>query len=221
MTLDNTAKLSDIISALQNMQGINAKADVVSVVNSKGANVTTANAWFDIVGAINGLSNVKSVQEGSLNFTGSSIDITINPVDLNKAILVFEIKQVGNTAYSQYIAARGKILNSTTLRFERATASATYYPQIRYKVIEFNNVRSLQRLDFTFDGSTIPLNIAINPLTNISKTHVFYSRKCAGNDANNTIFLSQLYPVDVNNLRLDYGANTNSQDFHAQIIEFN
>lgn len=34
MPLDNTAKLSDIISALQTMEGINAKADLASVVGS-------------------------------------------------------------------------------------------------------------------------------------------------------------------------------------------
>lgn len=46
MPLDNTAKLSDIISALQTMEGINAKADLASVVGSPA----TAN---DTMAAIN------------------------------------------------------------------------------------------------------------------------------------------------------------------------
>ena len=49
MPLDNTAKMSDIISALQTMEGINAKADLASVIGSPAQDADTMATLVNLI----------------------------------------------------------------------------------------------------------------------------------------------------------------------------
>ncbi|WP_342441730.1 hypothetical protein MHB65_22045 [Lysinibacillus sp. FSL K6-0075] len=111
MPLDNTAKLSDIISALQGIEGINAKADLASVVGSPAtANDTMAAINAVIQEAKNDLA--AKMQDGSSGaeplqslvdrlfvgkkwasgskIKGSSNTITINGLSFKPTLIIVE-----------------------------------------------------------------------------------------------------------------------------------
>lgn len=79
-------------------------------------------------------NDVKSVQTGTVALTvsGQNVDVSINPVDKDKSILVVSYRSDSgsNVAHSLY----ADIIDSTTLRF--ATFPATVYAE--WQVIEFN-----------------------------------------------------------------------------------
>lgn len=61
MPLDNTAKLPDIITALQNMQGVNGKADLASVI---GSPATSEDTMAMMVGHIQSAKNELAAKMG-------------------------------------------------------------------------------------------------------------------------------------------------------------
>lgn len=64
MPLDNTASLQDIITSLQNMEGINAKADLASVV---GSPATADDSMAMISNTIQQAKNDLAVKTGQVN----------------------------------------------------------------------------------------------------------------------------------------------------------
>jgi len=108
------------------------------------------------------------------NITGglSTIDVTISPVDLSRAVLVFSTRDIGGDLSDQAMV-RGDIIDSTTVRFTRGNNSGGNI-FIEGQVIEFSNVRRLQRsgvLVTTSGGMTAATIIPVN----VNKSIVFAS----------------------------------------------
>lgn len=225
--MDNTAKLSDIISALQTMEGINQKADLKSVLVNKGVNALDTDDMATLIGYVSNnmyASNIKSIQSGSVSYTNTtSLDVTISQVDLTKAIVLV---QVGEEASGNWIDSRslvaGKLTSSTNLNLSTYAILATVQ-SIRWTVIEFNNVKSLQRGSYAWTTTTgtpaTQKTVTISPIG--SKAVVFTSFKsqnsAGGQYGYSTCILSYLLNSTTLALeRVDYTAV-----IEWQVIEFN
>lgn len=123
--------------------------------------------------------SVKKVQHGTLGLSGSvSKTITIEKVDLNKSIIIFEQENNPNGNYgAPYIDIEAKFLNDTTIEFSRGLSASTS-PTIRYQVIEFDNVKKLYTGNLQVTESYVVKSITI-PTVNMKKSILVYSYKTA------------------------------------------
>jgi hypothetical protein len=114
---------------------------------------------------------IKSVQRGKINSHSTSNDITINEIDPNKSIvLLHSYYAAGATPYMAI--PRINIVDATTLRVERGVS--TVITDISWEVIEFNNVKSVQRGEQYSGGSASEQIITINPV-NINKSFLYHT----------------------------------------------
>lgn len=95
---------------------------------------------------IGGGSNIKSIQKGTFSINSASpYTVSIAAVDMTKSILLFNHTNKNGVGGNEIVM--GKILNSTQLEFTCYTTNV--YADVSWTVIEFNNVKSIQRGDIT------------------------------------------------------------------------
>ncbi|MGF7046406.1 hypothetical protein J2T13_000882 [Paenibacillus sp. DS2015] len=117
---------------------------------------------------------VKRVQRGgaSIAVTLLSVDVTVNELDLSKAILKFD--STSKSAFMDMNKIRGEIIDSKTLRFTRHNIEGDESKNviIAFEVIEFENVKSLVR--GTLSGQSNLYGNIPNPI-NLSKSFIIAS----------------------------------------------
>jgi len=159
-----------------------------------------------------GGSNIKSIQKGTLTLIAVDTNITISAIDLTKAIVVVRMYMTSNSKSSQ-CSVSGDLTTSTNLLLNVPEA---YSQEVEWEVIEFNNVKSLQRgvvsIDTTLTNTTISS-------VDVNKTMVIYS--FTSNDTNNIplAILVSSYLTTLTNLQSVIGSSTGTLKY--QIIEFN
>lgn len=125
-----------------------------------------------------GGSNIKSIQRGVATYNATTwMDITINPVDLTKAVVVLPYTSANGNSPS--IACFSAVfMNSTTIRIS-SYASTT--DSIDWLVIEFNNVKSLQNGSYNWStGTGVLINNSVTIANvDISKSLIFVSHVCS------------------------------------------
>lgn len=157
MPLDNTAKLSDIISALQTMEAINSKADLASVVGSPAsADDTMATINSVIQGAKNSLATkmgsgssgaeplktlVDNLVNGTKNFaSGNGLLPSTDTKNFEQAS--------GGIIPRNYVQLTGLDFNPTIVFVYNATVDngfpTTYFPNGYYKYQGVINVAECQ-----------------------------------------------------------------------------
>jgi len=126
-----------------------------------------------LTGQGGGGSNIKSIQTGSLSMTsGSTFDVTISEIDLLSSVATVTVKTSSPTQSAGDIQAiQIEIKNSTTITIKRGATTSTEVT-IKWVVIEFNNVKSLQIGDYTLSSSS-----GYTPISSInkSKSILFFS----------------------------------------------
>lgn len=171
MSLDNTAKISDIITTLQNLEGINQKADLKSALVAKGISVADTASIADMINIVNSnlyAHNIKNIQRGKSSLSSGDTLVTISPVDLNKTYLNLPSRESWSMATGVNLVC--SIQNTNTLKF---SLDATLNPTISWEVIEFSNgIKSIQRGIYTSstNGTNTITVSAIDPnkaITNI------------------------------------------------------
>ena len=90
-----------------------------------------------------GSAIIKRVLSGSEAFTGTSLDVTIDAVDLEKSFLVFS--QSVDSPNPGEFQVKGNLTDSTTVRFERTTAGSIVF--VEWYVAEFESGVFVQRDD--------------------------------------------------------------------------
>lgn len=78
--LDNTAKISEIITALENMQGLNQKADLKSALIAKGINASESDGVANLIAKLNNanlvLNGKRSATTTLSNYTKINVGYT-------------------------------------------------------------------------------------------------------------------------------------------------
>jgi len=131
-----------------------------------------------LTGQGGGGSNIKSVQRGksTLAFGVVALNVVISTVDINKSIVKIYRKPTSSTAISAAGAmVKAKITTSVNLELSRIDDIYNGYDvDVYWEVVEFNNVKSLQKGDYVLTNPTTLENIAINAI-NMSKSIIFAS----------------------------------------------
>lgn len=159
--------------------------------------------------APDGAKNIKLLQRGRVGFNGiTSVDVATEEINLDKTVLYFEYTRGSSSVGEQYIM--GSIIDSKTIRFVNTTAD-TDSGYIEWQLIQFNNVKSVQR------GTTSagPTTATINEVET-TKSLLFTSYRitaaygsyanCAGRLTNSTT--------------INFYFPGGSPIFHWQLIEF-
>jgi hypothetical protein len=133
---------------LMNFNAVGASKDVryyfvlaklTSPTNLRLEKVATSSSYYPVVTwQVIELKGVKSLQTGEVNFnSGTTEDIPISSVNINKSIVLVNFKAQGSSEYLRSHHVTAKLMNSTTLRLERGYGTPTVYPIVFWQVIEF------------------------------------------------------------------------------------
>ena len=130
-----------------------------------------------LTGQGGGGSNIKSIQRGSVtpwnNTTQTIANITINVVDISKSILLIRPNYRGTYGFDDVTS--GLLTTSTNLQLIRSSKLNAVASVIYWEVIEFNNVKSLQKGYVNTAGGLTARNETI-PEVNVEKSTIFTSQ---------------------------------------------
>jgi hypothetical protein len=170
----------------------------------------TVNNFF--VYAPRGGSNIKSVQRGIVTISVLNTNVTITTVDLSKSVLKFTSRAVQSPLDPSRIGVRGKLSSQTNINF--TTESSSPGTQVYWEVVEFNNVKSIQRGDV----SNLASNAQTISTVNQQKSIIFHSNtlKTTTQDASLVFTASNI----TNSTQINLFSIPNC-DWHWQVIEFN
>lgn len=173
-----------------------------------------------------GGSSIKNIQAGTATFTTglASITVPISSVDLNKAVLLFSYLKdnttTGNTADRFLIM--GTITDADILTFSVGNVAGSNFA-VNWTVIEFSNVKTLQRGIVTLStiGYTLQ-NFSVSPI-NPTKSFLIVSGKSTDSNQSMWVNLAFRYAiVDVATIGIRSGINSESLNtFDYQLVEFN
>ena len=218
--LDSTAKLSDIITSLQNLEGINQKADLKSALVSKGISALDTDSMADLISKVNNNlygSNIKSIQiiEGQMNAGLNTYTIPISPINPSNSIAIFDLSQVTQNV-NELLAI--EITNSTTITLSTSGTNLTSNNKFCIKVIEFNNVKSKQT------GSVVPsanpTNVTISSVNPNKCLAVAYGTSTYSSTVLGSIYFYVLVST-ATNLKFAFQSYGNFNNLKWQVIEFN
>lgn len=223
-TSDATAAAGDILATKTAYLAAGAKetgtlaltGDALVADVAVGKTFYKDDAKTKLTGTAPAASPVKSTQRGSTTLSGAtSIDVTITAIDPTKSILIFTAGEAGGTTLPN-VMVEGILVNATTIRFRKGTA--TGYTTIKWQVIEFNNVKSLQRGEITIAGSTATAAITA---VDLNKSVLFHGGMLS-TWATTTVADTQFSIRLVTNIRVDVETgNGNAAGTAAyQVVEF-
>jgi len=178
------------------------------------ANILSGKSIFGLTGTA---SNIKSIQRGTGNMVNTtSLNIAISSVDLSKAVVL--LSYAGAETTPAYRAIKAKLTSSTNINLSMANAinNNNYFS---YQVIEFENVKSLQRGDFSLLSSPGPLSVSVTSV-NPSKCMLVHSHSIAINTSQYETIGSTLTDATTITFILVDRANLEYK-IHWQLIEFN
>lgn len=142
-----------------------------------------------VKGGLNdGGSNIKSIQRGFIQLDNGGASpytnsITISAVDLTKAIIKITVNgnDPDNTYYTvERHCVKASLTNATTLALYLTAATISpYCPSVSWEVIEFNNVKSLQKGTTAMAGTLGSVNQTIAAI-DMAKTIIFFSHSMTG-----------------------------------------
>lgn len=172
---------------------------------------------FDFFGGM-----IEKIQTGLLiiPITELSQSVSIEEVDLSKAILTFEFTGSGSN-HPQWWVPGGYFVNSNTIEFAKGSVTSSgNNVVIRWRVIEFKNVKSLQRGErlAPYSGYADDI-IVINEVDRLKSFAVISAKYASGNNGgNNGRFLTE-FINGLPQLRITgpFAVNTT---IYWQVIEF-
>lgn len=159
-------------------------------------------------------TNIKSIQRGTLNFSGTTTTtVTISNVDITKSIVIVNISPV-NGGFDNSMTCNAQITASNTITFNRN--SATTGAVVNWQVIEYFNVKSLQS---GLKNTTLTSDTQTISAVNTNKSIVFASWDSDNANASNIILVSY---VLTNSTTITFTQrNANTRNIIWYVVEFN
>jgi hypothetical protein len=142
--LDNTAKISDIISSLQESEGINQKAELKSNLTAQDVEVLDAD---DMATLVSKVKDIKRFKLGMTEIVDSSHPTTDAPIDLDSVRLEFYTRVIPKDLLSIRIYKNGVTnvfnnavintgsTNTTDIESVYIRLSENMYPDTDYKIV--------------------------------------------------------------------------------------
>lgn len=168
-----------------------------------------------------GGSNIKSIQRGTLQWTGPSggQSVTISAVDTTKAIVKITFRETvtGEPASQKCVAAY--LSTSTTVQFEMQDPTAL--PFISWEVIEFSPaaIKSLQS-GYSTGLQAQTDNIAISAV-NLSKAMLFFSYSTGNTETPQVWAMLAGYLSSATNIAFTQTGAARAKNVRWYVVEFN
>lgn len=168
-----------------------------------------------------GGSNIKSIQTGTTTFNTSSATQVISPIDINKSILLISYYSVFGDNNPAKELVRGQISSANQLTFNLgATPGGNIL--VSWTVIEFTNVKSLQRGTLAKTANTTEQTLTISA---IDTTKCFIIAYMSMADSTATIYYMPLKYRIINSTSIGFQGSFTSAvtpiNIDWQVIEFN
>lgn len=188
--------------------------------NTPAQLVWSVGSDFFILRPSGGGSNIKSIQRGVAS-VNQALNITINPVDVTKSIVLITVYSNGTWGNDHLYL--GYLSSGTNLVIEKGFSNTT--GDIAWQVIEFNNVKSMQRGTFTDVGGfgAITTTKTITSV-DLSKSMVIgYIKKDVGSGSNagETGFNITLTNSTTITVKTSNGGGSFIGTYYYYVIEFN
>jgi len=163
-----------------------------------------------IIARRGGGNNIKSIQRGTLTTSTTTQNIAITAVDLNSAVLI--ITGVEGSGSDAGYSVSAKLTSPTNIEFKCAYyAGAT----VSWQVVEFNNVKSLQRGTSTLKSSGTDIAIAE---INLSKSILVTNFRSSGTGAGYTGY--SYHAKLTTNTNINARSTTSNGHLEWQVVEF-
>lgn len=160
-----------------------------------------------------GGSNIKSIQYGDTSMSGSTLDIPISIVDLTKSIAIVSYTSgtdAANTSSPMAQFPNAGILNISTAGISNSTIS--------WRVIEFNNVKSLQKGSITLSATgNVPATITA---VNRSKSIVVGSFKTNDTNTNAKHQMQRWHLPTDTTVEVYFGESISNGTAYYFVVEF-
>lgn len=166
-------------------------------------------------------SNIKSIQRGSFVYSNkTTFNVTISSVDMSKSIVIVSTDSRTGSAGKNSVV--GNLTTSTNINFSTYYADASFNNYVSWQVIEFNNVKSLQRGTQALITTDTTKNITISAVNDL-KSIVFASVRTDDNSNNYSSENSICAEITTttNILFTRYNPFATNATIYWQVIEFN
>lgn len=166
-----------------------------------------------------GGATIKSIQRGVSQIPSgqSFIDVVISSVD-ELASIVRSPYTIQAGSNLNDVIIKCELINNTTVRLSRNNAPAFNSANIYWVVIEYNNVKSLQKGTYSLGVSGSEQTVNISSI-NVDKSQIFSS--FTHNEGSSQIDGSNLGYRIINNTTIGFETGAIRPDIHWQVIEFN
>ncbi|MBU5486458.1 hypothetical protein KQI86_19335 [Clostridium sp. MSJ-11] len=209
---DNPTLNINNLGAIQlvNSEGNNLKAGELKA-NKPYSFVRVGSNFF--IRSSGGCNAIKSIQSGEYYFQSdiANANITISTVDFNKSVVIIEDESSVDRTTTYFM---GQLFNNNTLNIQRNNGNAYGAATVYWRVIEFDNIKSVQQgvISSTQFMYPIPIN-----RVNVSKTLAFASFKTT--DLSNISYVRKQLVVSESNLVIR--SRTESKVWYWYVVEFN
>ncbi|RUS42268.1 hypothetical protein [Cohnella sp. AR92] len=157
---------------------------------------------------------IKSIQSGSTVIAASSTTttITVSPVNPKNSILMFTFTPSSGVNYTAYASC--KIVDATTITFNRYTASAQGV-SISWQLIEFSSVKSSQTGSFSSGiGTTVIPISTVNP-----NKAIFFVSFSTSSNASTSMNELMRYDLSASSITATSPSGM-ARTFEFQVLEF-
>jgi len=212
-TTDQTIAAGQYLSGIQTIKG---DANLIA------SNIKSGTSIFGVTGTYQ-TPSIKSIQRGSYTINSlSSTTITISSVDLNSSIVIFSNRFISGANAAYGIAVYAALINSTTLEIGRGGSSSKQ--QVEWQVIEFNNVKSVQRGTVTMtapsSSATVSTSVTISAV-DLSKSICLVSFKTSSGGFTSDAFITIQFNSSTELSLSTYATYSDTtQTAYWQVIEF-
>ncbi len=171
-----------------------------------------------LTGQGGGGSNIKSIQRGlvSMSYDLAAYTYTINSVDINNSIVRLNNNLSQNGSADQNVL-KSAFVSATQIKIETLSSGATR-PNVSWEVIEFKNVKSIQRITKSIPSSLSSDESTISPI-NRNKTILFFDYTAGGTNDMSYLQLSTFISSD-NTISFYRKSGSSNFSVNIQVVEF-
>lgn len=228
MPLPSDASVKDIIDNLQELTGINQKAELAAVVANKGVSTSPSDSVAQLVGKVGQIEKgavISRIQSGIVNMVGMNttlIDVDVTKFDPTKSFIKIQYTNKNGATFYSGVPTVESILSNTKLRFRRTSNSTNSDLTIVWELVEFLEGVKVQSGSISMATGVLNQHVTIGSV-NPDRCIVFLStRPNANNESGyfDLIPIGQVITPVTLSITRGRASTQGSQTVNWQVVEF-